>query len=242
MSDATPPSSTDPVKAIAEQARFGAHELGRSWWRIAALFIALLLPLWLFGGLAEEVHEGEAFGFDQRLLQFAQSIHGPALDAVFLWFSKVGYLWGVVPADIVLVMLLSLLRRKREALFAGVALAGSGILNVAAKHYFGRARPSLWESLAPESTYSFPSGHAMGSMTLAAVLVLLCWRTRWRWPVLVAMSAFVMMVGLSRVYLGVHYPSDILAGWAAALAWVIGVYAVLFRGSFRPWRRPQPVE
>ena len=56
------------------------------------------------------------------------------------------------------------------------------------------------------------------------------------------MSAFVMMVGLSRVYLGVHYPSDILAGWAAALAWVIGVYAVLFRGSFRPWRRPQPVE
>lgn len=238
MNDATPPSSTDPVKAIAEQARFGAHELGRSWWRIALLFGALLLPLWLFGGLAEEVHEGEAFGFDQRLLQFAQSIHGPVLDAVFLWFSKVGYLWGVVPADIVLVMLLSLLRRKREALFAGVALAGSGILNVAAKHYFGRARPSLWESLSPETTYSFPSGHAMGSMTLAVVLVLLAWRTRWRGPVLALMSVFVVMVGLSRIYLGVHYPSDILAGWTAALAWTLGVFLLVFRRAYRPWQAP----
>ena len=236
MNDATPPSSTDAVKVIADQARFGAHELGRSWWRIALLFGAILLPLWAFGALAEEIHEGEAFGFDQPFLRFAQSIHGPALDAVFLWFSKVGYLWGVVPADIALVAVLSVLRRKREALFAGLALAGSGILNVAAKHYYGRARPSLWESLSPETTYSFPSGHAMGSMTLAVVLVLLAWRTRWRGPVLALMSVFVVMVGLSRIYLGVHYPSDILAGWTAALAWTLGVFLLVFRRAYRPWQ------
>src|SRR3546814_8426441 len=94
------------------------------------------------------------------------------------------------------------------------ATGGSGLLTVVAKQAFARDRPSLWESIAPEHNFSFPSGHAMGSMTLAAVLVLLAWPTRWRWPVVAAMAVFVPMVGLSRVYLGVHFPSDILAGWA----------------------------
>src|SRR3546814_9961968 len=75
----------------------------------------------------------------------------------------------------------------------------------------------------------------MGSMTLAAVLVLLAWPTRWRWPVVAAMAVFVPMVGLSRVYLGVHFPSDILAGWAAALVWTTGAYLLLFRWKGRPW-------
>src|SRR3546814_19730161 len=75
----------------------------------------------------------------------------------------------------------------------------------------------------------------MGSMTLAAVLVLLDWPTRWRWPVVAAMAVFVPMVGLSRVYLGVHFPSDILAGWAAALVWATGAYLLVFRWTGRPW-------
>jgi undecaprenyl-diphosphatase len=75
----------------------------------------------------------------------------------------------------------------------------------------------------------------MGSMTLACVLVLLCWRTRLRWPVTFAAAVFVVLVGLSRIYLGVHYPSDILAGWAAAIAWTYGVYALVFRTGPRPF-------
>ena len=110
------------------------------------------------------------------------------------------------------------------------------MLNLAAKHYFARARPDLWLSLAPETTFSFPSGHAMGSMTLAAVVTALAWNTRWRWPACLAAIAFALLVGMSRVYLGVHFPSDILAGWSAALAWTAGVYAVVFRGALRPWR------
>ena len=131
-------------------------------------------------------------------------------------------------------MALLVARRWREASFAIVALAGSGLLNLGAKAFFRRDRPSLWESIAPESSFSYPSGHAMGSMTLAAVVVLLAWGTRWRWPVLVLALAFTGLVGLSRLYLGVHYPSDVLAGWAAGLAWTAGVYLVLFRQR-RPW-------
>lgn len=137
----------------------------------------------------------------------------------------------MVPFDIVLVVGLALARRFRDSVFAAVALGGSALLNVATKQLYARDRPSLWESIAPESTFSFPSGHAMGSATLALVLVLLCWRTRWRWWMVGAMAIFVPMVGLSRVYLGVHYPSDILAGWAAASVWTVGAWlAVRPRG------------
>ena len=71
-------------------------------------------------------------------------------------------------------------------------------------------------------------------MGTCVVLILLAWRTRWRWPVTVVMAGFAGLVGLSRIYLGVHYPSDILAGWAAALAWTVGTYAVVFHRR-RPW-------
>ncbi|MDO5611020.1 MAG: phosphatase PAP2 family protein [Pseudomonadota bacterium] len=226
--NATPPARTKPLKGLGEGARYGIDALRRHGLRLVILFAALLLPLWLFGELADEVREGETFFFDKPILQWLHARHSETWDAVFLFFSRIGYEWGVIPIDIALVLVLAFKRKWREGLFAGIALGGSAILNVAAKHYFGRARPSLWESIEPEGTYSFPSGHAMGSMTLAAVLLLLAWPTRWRWPVIVVMAIFVPMVGISRLYLGVHYPSDILAGWSAALAWVVGVYLVLF--------------
>ena len=80
------------------------------------------------------------------------------------------------------------------------------------------------------------------SYLAAMVLVLLCWSVRtpwgwgWRWPVTIFAVAFVLLVGVSRIYLGVHYPSDILAGWTAASAWVVGVYALVFYGTLRPWQ------
>lgn len=238
MSNGNSPLPHDPAEAartLAEDARFGLGTLRRHGWRIVLLFFLVLLPLWGFGGLADEVHEGEILPFDRPLLTFAHAHATPAFDQLALLLAKLGYAWGVVPVDIALVLGLAFLRRKREGLFAGVALAGSLLLNLAAKHYFGRARPDLWLSLTPETSFSFPSGHAMGSMTLAAVLVLLSWHSRWRWPVSVAAVVFAVLVGASRVYLGVHFPSDILAGWSAAVAWTFGVYAVVFRGTLRPW-------
>ena len=230
------PRSTGISGAIRDDANFGIAFLRQRWRRLLLAFAGLLLPLWGFGEMAGEVREAEVFPFDAPILQFARGVARAGFDHAFLLFSKLGYLWGVVPLDVVVVLALALSRKLREGLFAGVAIIGSALLNLGAKHLFARQRPSLWESIAPESTFSFPSGHAMGSMTLAMVLILLAWQTRWRWWVAVPMAAFVAMVGLSRVYLGVHYPSDILAGWAVAFAWAVGAYLLVFPQGQRPWQ------
>ncbi|MCL7713902.1 phosphatase PAP2 family protein [Stenotrophomonas mori] len=222
-----------PAEARREAARI------RSWlvhngWRIAVLFVCLLLPLAGFVTLADEIHGAESLHFDAALLWRMHGLSSPRLDALSVLVSRLGYQWGVIPLDLLLLAVLALCRRWREALFAATAVAGSALLNLGSKQLFQRARPGLWESVAPESTFSFPSGHAMGSMTLAATLVFLAWGTRWRWPVLAAAVLAVPSVGLSRVYLGVHYPSDILAGWCAALAWVAGVHALMYRHRWSP--------
>lgn len=227
---------TEAFATLREDLRFGVDFLRRRLLRLALLFVGLLLPLWGFAELADEVHEREPFAFDVPILLFARNLASDGLDRVFLFFSAVGYQWGVVPFDIALIAALAWRRRMREGVFAGVAIVGSALLNLSTKQFFARDRPTLWESIAPETTYSFPSGHAMGSATLAWVLLLLAWRTRWRWPVAIAMIAFAAMVAFSRVYLGVHYPSDILAGWAAASAWTASVYLLVFRNGARPWR------
>jgi undecaprenyl-diphosphatase len=139
-----------------------------------------------------------------------------------------------VPLDLIVLLSLAARRRFRDGMFFGIAVVGSAVLDVAAKDYFARMRPDLWVSLTPETTYSFPSGHAMASATLGTALVILCWPTRWRWPMTVASLVFVLLVGVSRVYLGVHYPSDILAGWSAAIAWVFGMYALVDRKAPPP--------
>lgn len=218
----------DGGEVIAEGSRETGGLLRRHGWKLLLLFAGVLLPMWAFMELADEVHEAEAIPFDEPILLFAQQVAHEGFDRVFLFFSEIGYAKGVVPVDIGLVLVLLAFKRWRDGLFVAVATGGSALLNIATKRLFARDRPSLWDSIAPEATYSFPSGHAMGSMTLAAVLILLAWPTRARWWVIAAMAVFVPMVGLSRVYLGVHYPSDILAGWAAASIWVVGVYLLLY--------------
>ena len=224
----------DVGQVVREEARFGVAFLRRHGLLLVLVFLGILLPLAGFGALVHELREGEGFFFDVPLLEFAHGMARAGFDHLFVVVSALGYLYGVVPTDIVLVGVLGWKRRMREGLFAGLAIIGSALLNLGAKPLFARDRPSLWESIAPEGNYSFPSGHAMGSMTLACVLVLLCWWTRLRWPVTFAAAGFVVLVGLSRIYLGVHYPSDILAGWAAAIAWTYAAYALVVRGGMRP--------
>ena len=116
-----------------------------------------------------------------------------------------------------------LLRRgcRREAAFAVATVVGGGALNSAVKAVVGRARPVVLDPVAHAGHASFPSGHANGvAVACGVLLVLLSPATRRRWRA--AAWGWATLVGFSRLALGVHFLSDVLAGWALGLAWVIG--------------------
>lgn len=206
--------------------------------RLLALFVCVLLPLFLFGELAEEVREQEAPEFDESILRFMQRNASPALDRLMLLASTLGSGLWVAPVDVLVCAVLLGRRRWIDGLFWALATGGAALINSLAKHSYARIRPELWPSLAPETSFSFPSGHAMQSMALAAALVVLLWPTALRWWVLLLGAAFTLLVGASRVYLGVHFPSDVLGGWAASLAWAAGLsflfYGHAVRGGVAP--------
>jgi membrane-associated phospholipid phosphatase len=229
MNESVPAYPKKAVGVVGNQLGYALRVLRRHGWRLLLWFICLLLPLWVFASLVGEMHEKEVFPFDAPALNMLHALATPTLDRFFVLMTRLGYLWGVVPLDLIVLLSLALRRKFRESLFFFIAITGSAVLDIVAKAYFARVRPDLWLSLTPETTYSFPSGHAMGSATLGVALIILCWPTRWRWPMTAASLVFVLLVGVSRVYLGVHYPSDILAGWSAAVAWVCGTYILVYR-------------
>ena len=207
--------------------------IGRHKWQFVVLFAGILGPLYAFGEIAEDVRAGQTFSWDDPVLLYAHSFSSPWMDRLMLFFSRVGFAFGVIPLDLGIIIALLVWRRWRSAFFFGLAVGGAGLLNVGAKLAFGRVRPALWASIAPETTFSFPSGHAMASTALVAAICVLVWSTRWRWFALVLGGIFVLMVCLSRVYLGVHYPSDVLAGSMASLAWVMGLTMSFFGRTSR---------
>ena len=190
------------------------------------LFLGILIPLLAVGLVAEDLLEGQSFAFETP---FLLALHGhatPALDRLALFFSTVGGAPVIAPASAVILALLWL-RWRRLAVFWGLGVAGAAALNVVMKLLLHRSRPELWPRLVQEHDASFPSGHSMYSAAFVTALILLAWRTPYRWLVLLLGIAFSGLVGCSRLYLGVHYPTDVLCGWLTGAAWVLGVYGVL---------------
>lgn len=202
------------------------------------LFVGVFAPLAVFAAIAEDVVEHQTFVWDRAILEWFHSHATPARDAVMVAVSRLG-IWGcIVPVSLLVFAWLVSRLQTAQALFFAVAMLGEWLLNVATKQLFGRVRPALWISPAPEASFGFPSGHAMGSMALATALVVLTWPTRARRPVVVGGAVLVLAVSASRLYLGVHYPSDVAAAWMAALAWVLGVKVlVLGRAASPPLAR-----
>ena len=186
----------------------------------------MVLPLILLAELAEDVWRREGFAWDLEVLRFMHDRQGPVLDVPMVALSIVGGAVGLVVVVTGLVVALGRRGRRADAVFLVIAVGGAAVIEFVAKLAFARPRPDLWDSGWHAVGYSFPSGHAMSSTALAVALASLAWGTRWRWWAVGGGALFALGVGVSRVYLGVHYPSDVLAGWCAGLAWVSGLVLV----------------
>jgi len=201
--------------------------------QLLELFLGVLVPLCLFALLAREVVHRDPPLWDVAVLTWIHAHASPAADRVMIVASEIGTWYGVVPFSILFALWLLRRREMTQFAFFVLSMLGTWALNAATKQLFGRERPALWPSPAPEQSFSFPSGHAMGSMSLAAAVGVLAWRTPYRWPAVAGGAAFTLVVSGSRLYLGVHYPTDVLGAWLASLAWVLGLRQILLARAHR---------
>ena len=187
-------------------------------WLITAL--ALILFVWL----AREVMQGDAMRLDTPIRNAVHARSSPPLTAMMRGVSLVGSEVVLVPLGVILVWWLLAANRRRVAVVFAVAALGAEALDQIMKLLFLRPRPEPFFGLAAPITHSFPSGHAMVSCCFFGVLaVILAARERSRlkrMAIFAAAAILVALMGFSRVYLGFHYPTDVLAGYAAAVVWL----------------------
>lgn len=201
--------------------------LAARWRTLLLLFIGVVLPLIGFEQFAIVIRQKGTFAWDQAILVAVHSTAQPMLDRIALTITPLGVFYGVFPIATVISIGLLYKRRWRSLSYLLITLIGSALINRTAKAWLHRDRPSLWETFKPHTDFSFPSGHAMSSMSLVAALVILTWGSRWCGWVSTIGAGFVVTIAWTRLYLGVHFPSDILAGWMISLAWAIGVSLII---------------
>jgi undecaprenyl-diphosphatase len=183
--------------------------------------------LGVFAKIAAEVQERETTSFDRAVSLGFHRLDTPAMDAVMRFFTFLGSFPAIAAVVVsACVWRLKKVDRRGAAMLAGTTLA-TELLNLALKETFRRSRPSLFQEIATLHSYSFPSGHAMASAAAyGAVAVLVARDCPSRAPVAFAAAAVLaLLIGASRIYLGVHWMTDVLAGWAAGLfVLLIGAY------------------
>ena len=201
--------------------------------------IALIVGgVWLFIELAGEVSEGDTVTLDERLLlslrnpaNLADPIGPPWLEETMRDFTALGGSGVLTLLTVSVIGYLVIQRRFRAALLVALAVVGGMVLSQLLKSIFGRPRPDL----VPYGSYvyfaSFPSGHSMLSaatyLTLGALLARLQKRRRLKIYILFLAVTITFLVGVSRIYLGVHWPTDVLAGWTAGAVWAVLCMLVL---------------
>ena len=224
--------------------------LARLSWRLLLYWVILVGGIWAFAQFADQVYEKQGFFFDVPVLTWFYGLISPTLTQIALALSTVGGLEVMIALSVLLIIFLWF-KSHREAVFFAVSMVGASVIMGLTKVILARPRPELfpnvnyWKTASP----SFPSGHATGSAVFALTLFFVVRRLAPKWQGLAGALGllFCLSVSASRLYLQVHYPSDILAGLALGSGWVLGVnalynYRVRDRSSRNELLRlPEPV-
>jgi undecaprenyl-diphosphatase len=203
---------------------------------LAALFVAAA-GLWSFVELADDVQEGDTLAFDRAVILALRNPANLSDPLGPFWFegtvrdvTALGSNFVLTFVTLAVVGFLVLARVYGAAVLVLVSVAGGALLGTLLKSFMARARPDLVPHGVDVFTASFPSNHAMLSavtyLTLGALLARLEFRRRVKFYFLSISVVLTVLVGLSRIYLGVHWPTDVLAGWSIGAAWAMGVWVV----------------
>jgi undecaprenyl-diphosphatase len=206
------------------------------------LTIGLLVILaagWCFGDIAEDMSRNAATRlFDERVTSWFHQHATPAFTQIALFVTFFGSVGFVAVASIFAAVVLIVRKSWYQGLALLLAVGGGSLLNILLKHFFHRQRPVLENPLVTLSSYGFPSGHTMGATLFYGLLALFIAQSigNWRWrPLAFCIAALsVALIGLSRIYLGAHYFTDVIGAIAVGLAWL----AFCWTGveTLRKWR------
>ena len=202
------------------------RHLRESWfiWLLGLVFVGGATGIFL--ELAGDVWAKEAFPWDAPLMLAIHQFSRPWLDTLMITITNIGFPGALVIAPTAAIWLWWRRQQRVAAIALIVSIVGSALLSSLLKVLFARPRPAVFPPLTPETTYSFPSGHALAAVALFGFAAYLLWQQKQRiWAVFVVL--FALLVSFSRIYLGVHYPSDVLGSLSLGLLWlavVIGGY------------------
>lgn len=211
---------------------------------VAILIAGALITAWAGDGfldLAEKVRakNSNLEQADARVHDWTLNERSPGATLFFTSMTNIGGPVGLAAIVVVVSIILAIRRRWRWLIYLVVTASGGALLNLELKRYFARARPDVAEMIRRANGYSFPSGHAMGSAAAFGALAYLAFRAIRSWPARAAVIAFlytlIAAVALSRVYLGVHWISDVFAGVTAGTVWVTTT-TVAYETVRRTWR------
>lgn len=193
--------------------------------------VVAAVATWAFGEFAEKVMSGQTQSFDEAVLRWVSAHHTHSLDTIMLEITSLGTGSVVMMIVGVAALFLALTRHRYSAALLLASTAGGGLLNLILKNFFGRPRPHVFEWGTNALSSSFPSGHAMSATVVYVTVGYLAARlekSKWaRAMTLVVAGAIVAAISASRVYLGVHYPSDVAAGIIIGIGWAAFCMATL---------------
>jgi membrane-associated phospholipid phosphatase len=209
--------------------------------RLAAGFAVIVSGAWVFAELAEKLGTDGSMGLaDQALADSLRTQLPPAALQAFALLTRLADTATVTGVCILVAVLLVLRDRRWLALGWVLAVAGNGVLNTTLKQIFARVRPVHDDGLVMAHGFSFPSGHSSGSVVLYGMLAYVLCRfvpPRWHLPLVLAAVALAFSVGVSRVFLRVHFASDVLAGFASGTAWLVVCITSI---ELTRWMRTRP--